>query len=1527
MNTSPSLTRLGATVFGLTLMSGLCAPSARAQERFYLSTDQVFAPGQPASVKLESRDLSSLQFRLYRIADPKAYFDAQSDLHRPREQVAAPRATTSAILRRALTRGLQVELQTLRRQLQPEGREALKQTFPGLHGAALSGPDPTLDKVVPLLEGHTLVDVWDQPLSSSEGWNYSNVPIPVSEPGVYLVEATANGQTAHAVLLMSHVAIVAKQSSTQLLVWAVDPASGAPREGAKVSVKVRGQAKGTKETDGQGLVRFDLGLASSAVIYAETGPSFTLLDPRFFPANLPTPRAYVYTERPVYRPGQTVFIKGFARNLESQSFTVPPPSEVQVQLVDPMGTVAQELTTTLSDRGSFDAKVTLPDAPNHGTWTVFATIDGERHAGEFKILAFVKPEVKLRVRLDNRAVRSGDKISGDVVGAYFYGAPYPGAEVKITVSRTRFHIPWYVDADYRWYYSEAEYQNTRRETVHETTCTLDGQGECRFEAQTLPDSEDFTYVVEAVAQDPKGKTIIAQTQAAVTRGAFYLTIEQPSVVTEPGADPSIVIKATGYDDAPVSTEVEVRVSAQHVAADGVDETVEVLKTRVKTDSRGKASLTLKPERAGYYQIFARATDDLNHVIEQESFLFVAESGQGVPLAPADLELVTDKKTYFAGDTATILILAPEPSAQILFTVEGGDLYEAQVVKAQGHAALVKVKITEKQTPNFFVTATCVSGAQVFSKQRSVIVPPREKLLSLEVAPDRPKVGPGDEVSFTVIVTDHAGKPVPDAEVAVGVVDEAIYSVSPEIAVPIESFFYHRRRNDVRSHDSLSFRFFGRSRAPGDEQAALDRANPFAFGSLKPQEDDRKVFEDTAAWFPSLVTDAEGKARATLRLPDNLSAWRLTARAVTRDTAVGSGTAKVIATKPLIVQAAFPSAVYDGDQGEGTLTVHNLTGQDGTFRVTFGVDAVEGSSAKVVVSTEDLSQLAVKAGENRRLPFTYAASGEGAVTVTARVQGAGQKDGQTKTAQVLPWSRTARATRGGQTAADAPLASYRLELPAGTRPEEAKVQVELLSSSLGAVQASLPYLMGFPYGCTEQTMSRFVPVLSAQRAMATLSLKVPELDEALPKAIEAGLSRLWSLQHTDGGWGWWEQDASDLWMTAWVLEGLAEAKALGVTLDADRTAKGVGYLELALSRQKGTPALTARALLALARHDRAKPAMLARAIEVTEGPEVLSALLLAAQAAGDSASATAAKDKLTASAQTGPEGVSWGVAEATDALLDRTECTAQALWALTKSGAEPQLLAGAERFLMSRFDGQSFGTTRQTALAVRALSELQARQPSAPASFVLSVNGVEVAKQTVEAGRFEPLSLTPEVKLSERSVEVQLSQTGGGRFFHTVVLTGPERRPTFEAQGNLGVVRRVYALDGTSGSYAKGAARSSFITGDPVLVAVTVTSPSPVEHFMLEDLRPAGLDPIQQDSGVQVQGIRLKPKGLHREHRADRSAFFMRRLPKGTTTFYYLARASYVGQFKALPAHAESMYLPARFQGESSSSQFEVTARR
>lgn len=1538
--------------FLIALLATLAVAAPASAARFYLSTERVFAPGQQPQVRLEANGVSALDVRLYRIDDPRAWFDAQTDLHRPSADNRKPRPASLPLLKKGARRHLEKLLLEVRKGFGAEGRRVLKEGFPSLHTAAFEGArEVRTETVLPPLKEHKLLDAWRYVLPDRYGWIYDVLPVPVAEPGAYLVEATADNQVAYTVVLVTDVALVTKQSSSQLLVWAIDPASGDPRPGTEVTVLEGGDEKASKTTDKDGVARFDTGLLSSPVIYAKHERSFTLLDPRFFSSNLPEPRVYLFTERPVYRPGQEVFFKGFARDVADELYQVPKSgAAVSVSVIDPEGNVLESVDAKLSAKGSFDGRFELPDEPTLGTWQLVAEIDGKRHAGQFKVMAYIKPEVKLSVRLDESAVRSGEGVAGEIEGAYFFGAPYPGAEVKITVTRTRFYIPWYVDADYAWYYSEAEYRNTKREVIQESRCKLDDKGRCPFEFTTKPDSEDYTYVVEATAVDPTGKTISGSTTATVTRGAFRLSLDQEQLIVKPGAAQTLTVRAEDYSRRPVETEVKVLVRARRLAKDGVLENVEVMNESVRTDATGRAVIKVDPSKGGYYEVIATAKDDRGTEIKQETFLFASEGSGDLPFAPSDLEIVTDKRSYFAGDTALVLVLAPSPDAKVLFSVEGGELYRAEVLTAQRHALLARVDIGEKQTPNFYLAAATLSGGQLFTRQRSVVVPPREKLLTVEVSPDRPEAQPGEDVTFTVHVADFRGTAVKDAEVALGVVDEAIYAISPEIAVPLEGFFYHRKRNDVRTSDSVSFRFFGTSRGLKEKTARLFGESPFAFGSMKPQLDDvRKVFKDTAGWFPTLTTDGEGRAQAKVTLPDNLTSWRATARAVSPSTQVGMGAGNVKARKPLIVRVALPPRLVEGDRGAGAVLVQNLSGKEATFTLAFEVNGAsrEGDTTPPALSLAAAlpGEVKVKDGENLRVPFTYEAKGSGPLEIVAKANGGGLADAVQARVDVDEWARVRRVSASGRTSSELGSVTHALTIPDGARLEEVELEVELSSSSLAAIRGSLPYLVEFPWGCTEQTMSRYLPALAVREVLGRLSIPQTSFEQDLDKALAFGEQRLLQLQHDDGGWGWWEHDASDLWMTSYVVEGLGQAKALGQSLDDERLTRALGALERLLSRGSPDPSARAFAVYALARHGRHQRALLdtllKEAADGKLGATALAHVIESAALAGRTEDAQrAAKILADKAKRSEPHRVAWwgGLEAGGDDLyaLDfpaqradahPVEATAVALLALSRVTGYDALRADAESFLMHQYGDGRFGTTRQTALAVRALaSELKAK-PLAKGSLKVKVDGEEVAAYgfTSEKASDAAVRLTPKVKLGQATVSVEVVQEGGDPIFHTVSLRAPVRARELPAvsTGGLHIARSYTRLGGAQGAWRRAGAATKLETGETVLVTLTVDAAREVEHAMIEDPRPASLSAVERDSGLQVQGVQLRPAGVRREHRDDRTAFFFRRLPRGKTTLHYLARAGLDGSFHALPARVESMYLPATYEAQSSSDAIEI----
>lgn len=1532
---------------------------------FYLSSERIFAPGQQARVKLETAGVPELEIRVYRLEDPRAWFNQQRDLHRPLEHAAKPTLGTLSLLQLGAKEQLGKLLRDVRLQFGADGRQLLKKSFQSVHAAAAPAPRArTPEKHVPILKTHPLLDSWRHPLPKRNGWIYDEIALPFSEPGAFLVEATDHDQIAYAVVLVSDVSIVTKQSDEELLVWTVHPGTGEPVSDVDVEVLLNGQMKAKGRSDGRGITRFPLENANHTVIYAQQGNSFSLLDPQFFPAILPEPRTYLFTERPMYRPGQAVFWKGFSRDMDGERYVLPAhggaaaDATVTVQAIDPEGKVWQQSDVTMSDRGSFDGKFTLPDEPTMGTWQLVATVSGKRHAGQFKVMSYVKPEVKLEVRLHDRVLRAGAAVAGQVEGSYFFGAPFPNAEVKITATRTKWVIPWYVDAEYRWYYSEAEYENTRREVVFESTCKLNELGLCPFEFGTQAGDEDYTYVVEATALDPMGKTVVGSDSMQLTKGAFRLTVDVAKRIVEPGATQTLKIRAEDYERRPIETPVRLVVLGKRLAKDGLLESVEVARETLQTDRNGEVDWTLPTGRGGYYEVEVATEDGHGTTLRSSTFLFVSEDAQALPFSPDDIEIITDRKSYFAGDDALVLILTPAPSSHLLFTVEGGGLYRAEVLQAKGHTILTRVSIGERQTPNFYLSATTLVGDKIYTRNRNVVVPPADQLLTLEVSPDRPEARPGEKVTFRVHATDAKGVPAKDVEVALSVVDEAIYSLSSELAVPLEGFFYPRKRNNVRTYDSMSFRFFGASKSLTQKTASRMGPARHAFGSMKMQNGDvRRNFQDTAAFLPSLLTDENGDARATIQLPDNLTSWRATARAMSRSTQVGFGKGHVRAKKDLMVKVALPAALQQGDRGIGKIWVQNLTRQPLDVDLQLVVREAETNptgSHHQPKKTAPLPRFSLQlADEAKRVrlepqksmdvPFAWSALQAGDVSLRAKAQSGAHEDELEKRFEITEWARPVRASASGVNGPGNTTSRHLLKLPAASRLEDATLQIDVVANQIAAIRGALPYLVDYPWGCTEQTMSRFVPALAAQEVFSRLGLQMANAAAKRERALSMGLSRVWQLQHEDGGWGWWEQDETDLWMSAYVLDGLAQAKALGLAVEDAPLQKGAEAMERLLAKPAVSDDVLAFAVYALAQLQRPQNAITAALSEKARQGKLsagaMAYLVETLSALGRSPEAKDIASRLAAQARQQDERAWWGGPLAfadswsaqdfpsVHASEHPVEITALALRALDRVGGYDALASSAERWLLLQYDDNRFGTTRQSALVIRALALRVQDKPTGSSELTIRVEGAEVMRWQAKSAAelLEPIQLRPALQLDRREIVVEVEATGTLSLVHTIALLGVSREDILPAtQQGLRVERSFTRLSGATGTWQAGQQALAYKTGEPVLVSLTIHSPDEVEHVMLEDFRPATLFPIENDQGVQLDGIRLFSRNFRREHRDDRTAFFFTRLSRGTTTVHYLARTGLPGEFRALPARAVAMYQPARFEGQSASTILRVS---
>ncbi|HEX3581711.1 MAG TPA: alpha-2-macroglobulin family protein, partial [Thermoanaerobaculia bacterium] len=466
-------------------------------------------------------------------------------------------------------------------------------------------------------------------------------------------------------------------------------------------------------------------------------------------------------------------------------------------------------------------------------------------------------------------------------------------------------------------------------------------------------------------------------------------------------------------------------------------------------------------------------------------------------------------------------------------------------------------------------------------------------------PDRTEYEPRQQGTVLVSTRDVDGRPV-RAEVALAVTDDAVSAIQSDLAPDPRQFFFGQTRwnvvntaasvqaqryvnlveekgkliddrvlKDLKRRDG-TFAFDsneevggvigGRNApvaAPPPPMLRKDVAESITVTAQAPALDVRPMtitvrsdFRSTAFWQPDVITGADGTARVTLKYPEALTTWRASARAVTTATQVGMGTATAVTKMPLIVRLEAPRFFVAGDRVTISAVINNNT--DVAMMVTPSIDA-EGVRLETAAT---LAAVDVPAHGESRADWRIIAEHAGPAKLRVTGRGPDRGDAMEKSFIVYEHGVDKLIAKSGKVRGDD--AAIHLALPHDRRATALTVRVQ---PSIAAVMLdALPYLVDYPYGCTEQTMSRFLPAAVVARTLRKNGRGAGALEGKLHDVEVMSMQRLHDFQHDDGGWGWWKEDTSDAFMTAYVVWGFALAKEAAMVVDDQSVRNGVGYLD-------------------------------------------------------------------------------------------------------------------------------------------------------------------------------------------------------------------------------------------------------------------------------------------------------------------------------------------------------------------------------
>jgi hypothetical protein len=945
-----------------------------------------------------------------------------------------------------------------------------------------------------------------------------------------------------------------------------------------------------------------------------------------------------------------------------------------------------------------------------------------------------------------------------------------------------------------------------------------------------------------------------------------------------------------------------------------------------TGADGTALVELPMNGSGDFEITVSAQTPENRSVEGKTWVWIWNNAGEWYNQNTQAQIVADKKSYQVGDVAHLLLVTGLKESWAVVTAEGNSVQSRQLIHATGESFPFDVPITAKAQPNLVVSAVIVHEDQLLTAQKSLKVPLVERTLTITATPSKPRFLPGETGSFDVLAVDYQGKPV-EADLSFGEVDEALYSVRPDDSGNIVNSFYPKREVELSPESSFAYYFYGEA---GTKSPMLARLNDGLFhprmAQVKPGSDlvvpkVRKAFPDTAYWNPNVHTGPDGHARVTFAFPDSLTTWRTTIRGLTDDGKAGSVVTRVLVRKNLIVRLAAPRFFRQGDEVMLRVIAHNYleTAKDVTFALDVGgLDLIGGQTQKVKIPAK---------GENW-VDWRVKARITGNAVLTAKALTNEESDALEATLPVLPFGVKQRAAGSGVVFSGDGQSRSSFSYPAGADAGARGITITVAPSVAGTVFDALEYLTSYPWGCTEQTMSSFLPDLIVAKAVDKLGLKSPIERATLNDMVDAGMERLHSFQHDDGGWGWWQDDPSRVFMTAYVVSGLGQAKDAGHiphNMDMDR---GREWLQAALAAHPDmVPDLRAYVDYALATTGGAPREELDKAWSSRDklSDEGLALVGLALDAAGDSRAKDAAL-LLEKKAKTNDTDAWW--TGTYDGLLEywddtSNETTAFALKLLVRQDRASGLLPKAAQWLAKHRDGSYWYSTKQTAMVIGGLTDYLALSGELANSSDVEVlvNGASVGKRHFGPGDGPggDFALPWRIKVPAAQVgnggQVTVRKSGNGITYWSVENNwySADRRSFQQGQLALNITRDYYVLQKNQPkptdaiTYDLVPLKGPIHVGDIIAVKLAVNGSS-WKYLLAEDPIPAGTE-FLPNTGLYT--LNSKPSWWYdwytrKEFHDDRAAFFNTDFG-GRREYVYLLKAVNPGKFVISPAQTGPMY--------------------
>jgi uncharacterized protein YfaS (alpha-2-macroglobulin family) len=1281
------------------------------------------------------------------------------------------------------------------------------------------------------------------------------------------------------------------------------------------------------------------------------------------------------------------------------------------RVTDATGNELRNGSAQVNAWGGFDFAFTLPEVVNLGPVYINFETSGGSYGHSFQVQEFRRPEFEVTAKnetggpyfVDGHAVVS-------VEAKYYAGGGLSNADVtwQVTTSPGSYSPPNWPGFTFGtwqpwWRFYDIWNPPDGGESKTETFSGKTGAGGFHYlrlgftpEGDPSVDPKPRSVVAEASVMDVNRQAWASSTSLLVHPADLYIGLRTARYFVQKGAPMKVDFIVTDLDGNPVSgktVEIEaVRLEWKYRNGQWNEEAIDAQKCTAQS-AREPQTCEFGTPLGGTYQITARVRDDKGRYNQSRITRWVS-GGNIRPARKVEQEQVTlipDKETYQPGDVAEILVQSPFGASEGLLTVsrEGTLSTERFSVGADG-TAILRVSIEERFIPNLEIQVNLNGSAPRLDDNGNPVsgapprpayavgtltlnIPPLARTLALEVAPDQDKLEPGGQTSLSVMLIDANGNPVADAEVAVVVVDEAILALTNyQMADPLGVFYSNRAamleslyaRAGIILADPLALaqqaadkavqeseRSFAApaAGAPMPTTTALTQTGGGGGPDTAPEPIRvRADFNPLAVFAPSVRTDSVGRATVQVKLPDNLTRYRVMAVAVDQaGSRFGTGESNLTARLPLMVRPSAPRFLNFGDTFELPVVLQNQTDLPMTVDVVaraanlqFGPTAGDVSGVRVTVPANDRVEV--------RFPASTVRAGQAALQIAA-VSG-NYADAATLSLPVYtPATSEAFATYG---VIDSGATAQPMQYPNGVFPQYGGLEITTSSTALSALTDAVLYLVEYPYECSEQLASRILGIAALRDVLTAFDAEGLPAPEEMESAVRRDIERLRGMQNNDGGFPYWQRGyESNPFNTIHVTHALVRARQKGYDAPDEIFQRALAYLKnIENYYPNWYSERTRRTLSAYA--------LYVRNLAGDRDTQKAENLLRDAGLDGEASLSLDAIGWLwpVIENETRLEEIrryvgnrvveTAGAANFTTAYDDQTylllssnrRTDAILLDALMEDNPNSDLIPKVVNGLLAHRTKGRWGNTQENVFVLLALDRYFNTYEAQTPDFVARIwlgetyagSGEFRGRSTERREILVPMSYV----LAETAGGMQdliISKDGAGRLYYRLGLRYAPTDLNLPPLDMGFVVQRAYeGVDNPEDVYKDAQGRWHIKAGARVRVKLTMVADNRRYHVALVDPLPAGLEIVNPalavsgsvpqdpaDTQIRYGWWWWRPWYEHQNLRDNRAEAFASLLWDGVYQYSYIARATTPGTFIVPPAKAEEMYSPEVF-GRSAS---------